>query len=294
MLTMSKFRYEKPGDLKRAFRYLSDSTSPKILAGGTDLIVQMKRDLVQCDLVLDIKGLTSLTQIQETDNGELRVGAAVTLTQLERWVKDHPEWSPLASSIFGIGSQQIRNRATVLGNICRASPAGDMAPLLMTFDASVAVSSPQGNRIMALDEFVIGPGQIAATKDEIVTSLHIPALPSHTGAVYIKHGIRSAMEVAIVGVAVRIGIDKKTSRVTEARLAIGAVTAMPIRVPRAEEQILNSGDAFPDLDVVSTLVLEMAKPIDDFRSSAVYRRDMIDVCVRRAVTQTWEQLRGGK
>ncbi len=125
MLTMSKFRYEKPGDLKRAFRYLSDSTSPKILAGGTDLIVQMKRDLVQCDLVLDIKGLTSLTQIQETDNGELRVGAAVTLTQLERWVKDHPEWSPLAAVAreIRIGGRRRHKRGCfpALASLCRAA-----------------------------------------------------------------------------------------------------------------------------------------------------------------------------
>jgi carbon-monoxide dehydrogenase medium subunit len=295
MLPLPRFEYKAPRSLKEVIRILSDEKrEAKVLAGGTDLFVQMKKGLDHPPVLVDIKSIPQLKKILVGPQEELVLGAGVTLAELEEWAKTREEWFGLSIAAGSIGSEQIRNRATVVGNVCRASPAADMIPVLIALDGFVQINGSNGARILPIENFIAGPGQTVLTRGEIVVSLKVPKPPLQTAAIYLKHGARKAMEIAIVAVAARLTFNRTTNKIECARVVLGSVAPTPIRVPEAEEILMKNGANHEVIEEVSKLAMTKAKPITDLRGTEGYRYEIVRVLTRRAVEQAWRQVRGSE
>ena len=260
----------------------------KVLAGGTDVLVRMKARTLTPRYLIDIKGIRSLAYIGHDVVEGLRVGAATTLRTIENSDLVRHSFPSLSESAHLIGSVQIRNRGTVAGNLCNASPSADMAPSLIALDASLRISKRSGDRIVSLEDFFLGPGQTVVEKDEIVTEIRVPNAHPWTGVVYRKHSVRKAMDLAIVGVAAKITIDDMDKKCIDPRIVLGAVGPRPMRAKRAEEVL--SGRVVDDrlIEMASAEAASECRPISDVRSSAGYRKEMVRVFVKRAVEGAME------
>jgi carbon-monoxide dehydrogenase medium subunit len=286
---LPRFEYIRAKNLKDAIHILeTEGVDVRVLAGGTDIFVEMKQGQSHPRLLVDIKAIPELSQLSLEANGELTIGASVSLAELEYWAAEQKNWSGLSITARNIGSEQVRNRGTVVGNICRASPAGDMAPMLIAMDARVEIAGPQRSKTMPIEEFLVGPGQTALKPGELVTLVKIPQPTSDTGAAFYKIGRRRAMNVAIVSVAARI-VLKGANKISYARMVLGAVAPTPLRLHAAEKILLNQGITDQILEDICELACSVAAPITDFRSTHDYRLKIIKVLTRRAVQQAWER-----
>lgn len=295
MLPLPHFDYVRPKNLKEAIHVLSDAQKrAKILAGGTDLFVQMRKGVLRPTLLVDIKSIPQFSRLSLSSKGELVLGAAVTLGGLEQWARKRKDWFGLSMAAGCIGSEQVRNRGTVVGNVCRASPAGDMAPMLIALGGKVEIHGPKGKRLVRVEDFITGPGQTVLARGEVVGFLRIPKPQPNTATAYLKLGTRRAMETAVVAVAVRITLDQTLKKIQLARIVLGAVAPTPLRVPEAEEMLMKRGVTPEVLEEISNRVKELAKPITDLRGSESYRSEMVRVLTRRVVEQVWKQIAGGE
>ena len=290
---LPRFDYVRPRSLKALLSILEEKKKEaKVFAGGTDLFVQMKKGLIHPHLLADIKALPHLSKISLTRKGDLTIGASVTLEVLERWAKARKDWFALSIAAGCVGSEQIRNRGTVVGNVCRASPAGDMAPMLIALDGGVEIQGIRGKKVLSVEEFITGPGETLLRPGEIVTCLRIPKPEAMTTAVYLKLGARRAMDTAIVAIAVRLTLDKTSKKVRRSRIVLGAVAPKPIRVHEAEELLVKQGLMPGSVEEASVLAKRYSRPITDLRGTEGYRAEMVRVLTRRAITQAWETLTG--
>jgi carbon-monoxide dehydrogenase medium subunit len=286
---LPRFEYIRAKDLNKAIHILeTEGDGVRVLAGGTDIFVEMKQGQSLPRLLVDIKAIPELSQLSLGSNGELTIGASVSLAELEYWAAGQKDWSGLSITARNIGSEQVRNRGTVVGNICRASPAGDMAPMLIAMDAQVEIAGPQGSNTVPVENFLVGPGQTALKPGELVTALKIPRSTSDAGAAFYKIGRRRAMNVAIVSAAARILLNG-ANRISSARIVLGAVAPKPLRLYAAEEILLNQGMADQTLEDIGELACSVAAPITDFRSTHDYRLKLVKVLTRRALQQAWER-----
>lgn len=284
---MIRFEYHEPGTLEEAVALLGRyNGSASILAGGTDLLVEMKERIRRPGYVINIKRIPELSHYGFDDEQGLRFGAAVTARQLETDPLIRQKYAGLWAALRELGSIQIRNRATVVGNVCRASPSADTPPPMMADDARVQLFGPAGARDIALEDFFTGPGQTILAPDEVATGITIPPPRPHTGKAYLKHGRRKAMELATVGVAARLSRDGDVMR--EVRLVLGAVAPTPIRARKAEA-VLAGRSWNPGLvEEAAEVARQEARPIGDVRASREYRSGMVAVLTRRALIQAWE------
>lgn len=275
---MPDFKYYRASSVEDAVK-LMDNPQAKLKAGGTDLIPQMKRGALSFETLIDICGIKSLEKIHETDN-TVEIGPLVSLNQLihsEIVVKYCPVLSESASTMAG---PQIRNMGTIGGNICNASPAGDMIPGLIVMDAHFEITGTNGIRNISADEFFTGPGKTVMTKNEMLTKIVVPKLITGAKAVYIKHGRRNAMEIAQVGVACMICQEDK---ITKTRIALGAVAPTPIRALEAEK-ILTGSDGNAGIIVEAAKAARSScKPITDVRTTSEYRAEIVEVLTKRAI-----------
>lgn len=286
---LPRFEYIRAKNVKEAIHILeTEGADVRVLAGGTDIFVEMKQGQSHPRLLLDIKAIPELTKLSLESNGELTIGASVSLAELEYWAAEQKDWSGLSITARNIGSEQVRNRGTVVGNICRASPAGDMAPMLIAMDARVEIAGPQESKTMPVEDFLVGPGQTALKTGELVTLIKIPRPPSDTGAAFYKIGRRRAMNVAIASAAAWIAINR-ANEINSARIVLGAVAPTPLRLNAAEEILLNKGITDQTLVDICELAGSMAVPITDFRSTQDYRLKIVKVLTRRALQQAWER-----
>jgi carbon-monoxide dehydrogenase medium subunit len=285
---MRRFEYFEPTTLGEAIDLLGEyGRQASILAGGTDLLVEIKERIRSPDHVVNIKRIPGLDHLTYTENDGLRIGALVTVRSVEISPIVREKYAGLAQAAKELGSIQIRNRATVAGNICRASPSADTLPPLIADASTVILCGPDGERTVLLEEFCTGPGKTVLSSDEVLVEISVPSPEPHTGKAYVKHGRRKAMELATVGVAVTIKLDGDVCR--EARIVLGAVAPTPIRATRAEE--LLCGTVIDDAAIHEAAELAMAasKPISDVRSSAEYRREMVRVLTGRAIRQAFDR-----
>ncbi|RME84121.1 MAG: xanthine dehydrogenase family protein subunit M [Caldilineae bacterium] len=287
---MRPFDYYEATSLEEAVSLLGRYDGrASILAGGTDLLVEMKEGLRAPACLVNIKRIPGLDELSYTPGEGLRIGAAVTVRQVERHPAVRQHYAGLAQAACQLGSVQVRNRATVVGNICRASPSADTAPPLIADGALVCLFGADGTRTVPLEEFFTGPGQTVLRAHEIVTELRLPDPIPHTGQVYLKHGRRLAMELATVGVAVSLTLQDEIC--TRVRIVLGAVAPTPIRASEAEAVLEGRS---PDSTLVSMAAVkaqEASRPIDDVRSSAAYRRQMVRVLTLRALEQALTRAR---
>jgi carbon-monoxide dehydrogenase medium subunit len=277
------FDFYQPATLQEASRLLRENgPGGRFLAGGTDLVIAMKEKGLLPKYIVDLKRLPGLSGIRENRDGSISLGALTTLHEIETSPLIKKRYPFLAQSASEVGSIQIRNRATIGGNIANASPSADTSPALVALGATATVASAGGERKIAVEEFFKGPGQNAMNPDEIVTEVTIPKTGASMVGEYIKFSPREMMDLAYVGVAVvyNLAKDKKCSGV---RVVLGAVAPTPIRAKRAEAALEGQvlGEALAEK--AGQIAAEEAKPISDVRSSADYRRAMVGTMTKRAL-----------
>jgi carbon-monoxide dehydrogenase medium subunit len=281
---LPKFEYLAPTTLEEALSLLSKyKAKAKVIAGGTDLVPKLKRrETGAPEYVIDIKGIPGLDKIKPNGSG-LNIGALATIGAVESSAIIQQKFSILAQAARSMASPQVRNRGTIAGNICNAVPSADSAPALLTMEASLKVISQKGERVVGIEQFFTGPNQTVLTDDEVLAEIHLPNMPPTSKGVYLKLSPRRAMDLAIVGVAAVV--IPQDGICQDIRLALGAVAPTPIRTKKAEEML--KGQKLDDSSIAKaakTAAAE-AKPIDDHRASAEYRRDMVEVLVKRAIKQ---------
>ncbi len=260
-----------------------------LLAGGTDLLVEIKEGVRAPDVVIDAKHLPGMSELRISPGDGLRFGALVTARSLETSPAVREHYRGLWQAVRELGSIQIRNRATVAGNVCRASPSADTLPPLIADGAVVTILGAGGERQVALEDFFTGVGKTVLAGDEIVTGFSVPAPLPGTGKCYIKHGRRKAMELATVGVAVTLTLSGGV--LSSIRIALGAVAPTPIRATKAEAIL--TGKA-PDAALIAqcgAAAAAQSSPISNIRGSADYRRRMVEELTQRAITSALEAAR---
>jgi carbon-monoxide dehydrogenase medium subunit len=281
---LPRFNYTAPTTLDEALSLLSEyGGRANVIAGGTDLVPKLKRrEIGAPEYVIDLKGIPGLDEIKY-DAGGLRLGALVTIGMVEDSARIQQGFGILAQAARSMASPQVRNRGTIAGNICNAVPSADSAPPLLTLGAGLKIISGKGERTVNIADFFTGPGQTALGDDEILREIQIPDMPPGAKGVYLKLTPRRAMDLAIVGVAVVV--IPQDGICQDIRIALGAVAPTPIRAKKAEAVL--KGQKLDDalIEKAAQAAAGEAKPIDDQRASAEYRRDMVGVLVKRAIKQ---------
>lgn len=283
---MRRFEYHEPRTLEEASSLLTGlGEGTFLLAGGTDLLVEIRERLRRVHHLVNIKRIPGLGEVALDGEG-LRFGALVTAGMLERHAGVARLYPNLRAGLRSLGSIQVRNRATVVGNVCRASPSADTIPPLVADGAEVETWAPGGGRRIALAGFFAGPGRSVLAPGEIAVGIRVPAPAAGSARAYLKHGRRKAMELATVGVAV--SLDTEGGRCTGARIALGAVGPTVLRAAGAEAILAGSRLDAETVAAAAERAMRECTPISNVRSSADYRRDMVGVLTRRAVALALE------
>jgi len=275
---MIDYDYRKPGNLEEVFNLLREY-GPKatLVAGGTDVMVKIKNTKKAPEILISLRGLKELCYIRK--NGDYHIGALATHTMLEKSELVQKELTALYEGVSRIGSVQVRNVATIGGNICNAAPSADTAGPLLVLDAQVLIEGPGEKRRVPITEFFTGTYKTARKEDEIVTGLQIPAEMEQFGSAYWKQSRRKAMNLPIVGIAVSLRFDNKT--ISESRIALTVAAPTPIRAYKAEEFLAGKPMDDEVLAEAGRIAASEASPRDSIRGKEWYRRDMIAVFVPR-------------
>jgi len=283
---VKEFQYIKPESLSEALslaeRYGTGST---FLAGGTDLIVQMKQGIKFPSHVINLKGISELDGIYFTQEKGLFIGPLVTHNNLAKNPLILEKYAFLAEAAHTIGTYQIREQGTLGGNICNGSPAADTVPPLICLRAQLKLRSAEGERWLSIEEFFEGPQKTRLKPNEILTQIQIPTLPPHTGGVYLKLGMRRALEIAVVGVAALVTLDEKKNTCIGAKIALASVAPIPLRCQKVEKFLIGQKPEEKIFHQAAKLAQEEANPITDLRGTAEYRREMVSVLTTRALQQ---------
>ena len=273
--------YEAPESLEGAVALLAGATGEaRVLAGGTDLLVQMRADIVDPALIVDIKKIAETRVVTEERRG-WRIGAAVTGAEL----KEHPRlkqvWPGVVEAANLIGSTQIQGRATLGGNLCNGSPAADSVPALVAAGAVATLAGPQGKRDLPVEDVMLGPRKLALQKGEIVVSFLLPPRPPRASDAYLRFIPRTEMDIAVVGAGVSVTVDE-TGTITAARVSLGAVAPRVLLVPEAAAAIVGSRLDRPAQDRLEAAARAACRPIDDKRGTIEFRIEVAGVLARRA------------
>jgi len=284
------FAYHEPDSLAGVISLLADQgENAALLAGGTDLLVDVRHGKLHPACVVSLWGAPELQGMTEEDGGSMRVGALSTAAGLGERFAARPAWKCLSEAALLLGSRQIQNVATVGGNICKASPAADLVTALLCLDARVLLSGPQGRREVPLEGFLTGPGRTSMQAAEVLTGIRLPAPPDGAATAFMKIMRRKAEDLSTAAVSAHLSIGGKGRTVQSCRIALGAVAPFPFRA-RSAEAILIGQVLSPELLCTAAEAARgEARPIDDMRGSAEYRSEMIAVLVRRAVAAAAER-----
>jgi CO/xanthine dehydrogenase FAD-binding subunit len=282
---LPKFDYLEPHTIDEALSMLSQYKGrAKVMAGGTDILPKLKeREIKAPEGIIALKGIPDLDYIKYDEVDGLSLGALVTIHAVET--------SPIVQERFGVlfqaaesmASAQVRNRGTIGGNLCNAVPSADTAPALLTLEASLKLTSQNGERIVNVEGFFTGPNETVLTDEEILQEIHVPNLPPHSKGRYLKLTPRRSMDLAIVGVAVVVTAEDGICN--DIRIGLGAVAPTPIRARRAENMIRGQKLSDDVIERAAQIAAGECCPISDHRASAQYRCDMVEVLTKRAIQQ---------
>ena len=287
---MSDMRYEAPQSLDAAVALLADANGAgKILAGGTDVLVQLHAEIIEPDILVDIKNISELREISE-DSSAWRVGAAVPGMKVIDDIGFSNAWPGVCEGVALIGSVQVKGRASIGGNLCNASPAADGVPALIAAGAVATIIGTTGTREDAVENIVIGPGKTSLGADEFIVSFGFPARPAHSGDCYLRLTPRTEMDIAIVGVGANLTIDDN-GVCTAARIAVGAVAPRPLLVSDAADALIGTKVDDAAMEGMVSAVRAACNPISDKRGTKEYRIKTAGVIARRAVEKALERAR---
>ncbi len=283
-------RFESPATSKEAVALLaSEKGHAYILAGGTDLLVRMKMDLIEPDLIVDIKGIPAMQSINASSTGS-RIGAAVSGAELGEHNKLKKLWPGVVEATNLIGSDQIQGRCTMVGNLCNASPAADAVPALIAAGAKAVIVGKNKRRTVAVEKIITGPGQTSLARDEVIEAITLPKRAPRSGDAYLRFIPRTEMDIAVVSAGINLTISRGI--VTSARVALGAVAATPLLVPGAARAIIGTKLDDGALDKLAAACSRACKPIDDKRGTIEYRTRVAGVLARRAAKIAYQRAGG--
>lgn len=290
-MLLPKFQYHEPSTLAEACQVMGElGTRAKPLAGGTDLIVNMKKKVLSPEHVVSLGKLEELRELGSSDGG-ITIGALMTAAKIAESEKIAAALPALTRGASSLGSPLIRNLATVAGNLVSARPAADLPPPLMAYNATIVLKKKDGERDLPLEDFFKGPGMTAIAPEEILTGIRVETPPPYSGAAYIKLGTRKALEISLVNVASYIALDGPEGTISSARIVMGAVGPVPLRAFSAEKVLAGEKPSEQLFERAARAAASDSRPIDDFRGSAEYRRDMVGVLTRRTLMASWDAAR---
>lgn len=299
---MRRFDYFAPDSLEQAVAILRErGDGGKLLAGGTDLLVQMKEAGLRPSYVVSLRRLRELRGIAFDEGQGLRIGAMTTMAEIEQHPVVQRRYPVLVDGARILGSVQTRNMATLGGNVCNAAPSADTAPPLLVLNAEADIAGPLagqapagqagGRRQVPLEGFFSGPGQTVLRRDDILVGFLIPSPPPRTGAYYERHTLRVEMDIAVVGVAALVTLERDRDLIQEARIGLGATAPTPVRVSEAEVSLAGQPPSEEAFERASALAASAARPISDVRGSAAFRRHLVGVMTVRCLRQAVERAR---
>jgi len=274
-------RYEAPETVERATALLAEGNGDaRVLAGGTDLLVQLRADIVDPALIVDIKRIAETRTITE-DGGGWRIGAAVTGAELKEHLRLKQAWPGVVEAANLIGSTQVQGRATLGGNLCNGSPAADSVPALIAAGAVAVLAGPQGRRELPVEDVMLGPRKLALGRGEFVVAFRLPARPPRAADAYLRFIPRTEMDIAVVGAGVNMTVDAGGT-ITDARVSLGAVAPRVLLVREAAAAIVGSRLERGAQDRLEAAARAACAPIDDKRGTVEYRIQVAGVLARRA------------
>ena len=287
---MSSLQFEAPDTVEDAVRLLADADGDAMpLAGGTDLLVQLRTDFVRPGLIVDLKRIPALVDVS-ANGDDIRVGAAVSGATLGKNEAVKAAWPGVVEALELIGSTQIQGRASLGGNLCNGSPAADSVPALIAAGAVCEIAGPNGARSVPVEDVITGPGQLSLGPGEIVVSFVMPKPPPRSGDAYLRFIPRTEMDIAVVGAGVALTLDD-AGVCTHARLGLGAVAPTPLLVEDGAKALIGTkvdDDALADLAAAASAA---CNPIDDKRGTIEYRVKVAGVLARRAALIALERAR---
>ena len=287
---MAVSNYESPRTVEAAVEALYEANGrAKLLAGGTDLIIQMRENNINPDTIIDIKKIPEMTKIKKKD-GEFYIGAAVTGAVLNENKEVKLVWPGVVEALELIGSTQIQGRATIGGNLCNGSPAADSVPAMIAADAVAVIRGKRGNREILVSDFLVGPGLSFLSPDEILVSIRLPRRRPRSADAYLRFIPRTEMDIAVVGVGVDLSLDKNGTCIA-ARVALGAVAEKAILVKDAANAIVQTDLNDKALTLLANAARAACRPIDDKRGTKEFRREVAGVLACRAAKISFERAR---
>ena len=273
---LSKFDYYKPKSIKEALDYLDNNDETRILAGGTDLMILLRRNAITCKHILDIKAIPEIQRFDYKNGEGLYIGAGVNVNQIVDSEIIEEKYPALHQAAASLASYQLRNRATLVGNICNASPGGDLPPVLLVYDAEVHIIGPEGEKMVNIKDFFLGVKKTILKDNEIVLGVLLPDVEEGDNSVYLKQSRLKGHDLATVGVAARRNNENKIS------LAIAAVAPIPLKLTELED-VINEKD-YPMTYLIGWReIKKYISPISDVRSSKEYRIHISGVLAKRAL-----------
>jgi carbon-monoxide dehydrogenase medium subunit len=277
---MDDIRFEQPTSVNAAIKLLAGAQGvAKVLNGGTDLLVQMRADMVTPNLIVDIKKIADMKVIKK-EKGGWRIGASVSGAEMG----EHPElsktWPGVVEATELIGSTQVQGRATMVGNLCNASPGADSVPAMIAAGALAAIAGPNGKREVPVEQIPVSPGRTSLAKGEFVTSIFLPKRPKKSSDAYLRFIPRTEMDIAVVGCGISLTLDRSKT-VTAARVSLGAVAPTALLVEDAAQAIIGTKLDDAALDALAAACSAACRPIDDKRGTKEFRIKIAGVLARR-------------
>lgn len=286
-------RYHTPTTFAEAAKLAASAKGAlRFLAGGTDVLVQMRAGMMTPDDLIDLKHIPGTKAIDQAKDGSWTIGIAASGAEMGATKALVADWPGIVEGMNLVGSTQVQGRATPIGNLCNGSPAADSVPGLVAAGATVTITGPEGTRTAAVGDIPAGPGKTTLKKGEVISALHIPARGKNGGDAYLRFIPRTEMDIAVVGCAVNLRVDG--DKIIEARVVLGAVAPTVVDVPEAAKAIIGTGLDDAALAALAKAAEAACKPISDKRGTIEFRTEVAGVLARRAAKIAYDRARGGK
>jgi carbon-monoxide dehydrogenase medium subunit len=287
------FDYARPGTLDEAVALLATSDGrSRPLAGGTDLLVQLRAERYELDLVVDVKAVAELNELRLDPTAGLTFGAAVPCFRIYEDPRIQAAYPGLIDAVSIIGGIGIQGRATVGGNLCNAAPSAESIPALIVLGATCLIAGPSGRRTVPVEAFCTGPGATVLASGELLVSVHVPPPTPRTGSYYLRFTPRNEMDIAVVGAGAWIALAEDGRTIADARLALGAVAPTPLVVDAAPALLVGTHGNDEALESAGQAARDAARPITDMRGSAAQRRHLAGILAVRALRGALARARG--
>ncbi|MEX0349212.1 MAG: xanthine dehydrogenase family protein subunit M [Paracoccaceae bacterium] len=283
--------YHSPASFAEASALAAASTGvTRFLAGGTDVLVQLRSDLVTPDLLIDIKKIDGVSKITRTDEGGWTLGVAVTGAEMSEHGELGRDWPGIVEAMDLIGSTQVQGRATLTGNLCNGSPAADSVPAMIAAGVTLTVTGPDGDRVVAVEDIPTGPGRTSLAKGEVISAVNIPPRGDNAGDAYLRFIPRTEMDIAVVGCGVSLRLEG--DKIIEARVSLGAVAPTVLLVEDCAAAIVGTTLDEAALEALAAAASAACNPIDDKRGTIAFRTDVAGVLAKRAAKIAYARAKG--